>query len=214
MRVKNIIESFTDFTFDDLDIEEQEFNDYRSKYLDLWQKVKSDNQKEKVSILDDVDFELELIHRDEINVTYILQLLVKLKGAVQEDVDKQSKAIFDMLGGEVQLRSKKELIEKFIKENLPNIEKSEEVENEFETFWDEEKKKGFVKICDEEKLAPEKFLKIVDSYIFTGRKPLRDDVVIILNEKPKLLERKKIVERVVDRMVEFVDTFIDGMVGE
>ena len=60
-------------------MEEQLFEDYKSKYLDLWQKVKDNNQKEKVSILDDVDFELELIRRDEINVNYIILLLIKLK---------------------------------------------------------------------------------------------------------------------------------------
>jgi type I restriction enzyme R subunit len=59
--------------------DEQQFEDFKSKYLDLYDKVKSNHQKEKVSILEDVDFELELIHRDEINVAYIIQLLIKLK---------------------------------------------------------------------------------------------------------------------------------------
>ena len=65
---------------------EQLFEDYKSKYLDLYDKVKSEHQEEKVSILEDVDFELELIHRDEINVAYIIQLLIKLKSEVQKDV--------------------------------------------------------------------------------------------------------------------------------
>ena len=41
--------------------------------------------KEKVSILEDVDFELELIHRDEINVAYIIRLLIKLKANQKKD---------------------------------------------------------------------------------------------------------------------------------
>ncbi len=60
---------------------EQQFEDYKSKYFDLHEKVKQGNDKEKVSILEYVDFELELIHRDEINVTYILKLLANLKTA-------------------------------------------------------------------------------------------------------------------------------------
>ena len=55
----------------------QDFADYRSAYLDLYDKVKTDTQTEKVSILDDVDFEAELIHRDVINVHYILTLLAE-----------------------------------------------------------------------------------------------------------------------------------------
>src|SRR5690606_41384207 len=55
------------------------FRSYKSKYLDLYEKVKRDTAKEKTSILDDIDFELELIHRDRVNVAYILKLLAKLK---------------------------------------------------------------------------------------------------------------------------------------
>jgi type I restriction enzyme R subunit len=68
IRIKNILAAFADFKWEDLAMNEQLFEDYKSKYLDLYDKVKSDHQKEKVSILEDVDFELELIHRDEINV--------------------------------------------------------------------------------------------------------------------------------------------------
>ena len=76
MRKKNL-SAFSDFKWADLKMTEQQFEDYKSKYLDLYDKVKREHQKEKVSILEDVDFELELIHRDEINVAYIIQLLIK-----------------------------------------------------------------------------------------------------------------------------------------
>jgi len=72
MRIKNILASFSDFNWEDLEMTEQQFEDYKSKYLDLYDKVKRGHEKEKVSILEDVDFELELIHRDEINVSYII----------------------------------------------------------------------------------------------------------------------------------------------
>ena len=78
-------------------MQEQQFEDYKSKYLDLYDKVKSDHQKEKVSILEDVDFELELIHRDEINVYYIIQLLIKLKSKTQAEVTKPETEIFNLL---------------------------------------------------------------------------------------------------------------------
>ena len=38
-----------------------------------------------------IDFELELIHRDEINVAYIMRLLAKLKDAQPKDQAKQKK---------------------------------------------------------------------------------------------------------------------------
>lgn len=57
------------------------------------------------------DFELELIHRDEINVTYIIQLLIRLKSQTQKDTTKAENEIFNLLNTEATLRSKKELIE-------------------------------------------------------------------------------------------------------
>ncbi|WP_394759045.1 HsdR family type I site-specific deoxyribonuclease, partial [Flavobacterium sp.] len=60
MRIKNILTAFADFKWESLAMEELIFEDYKSKYLDLYDKVKSNNEKEKVSILEDVDFELEL----------------------------------------------------------------------------------------------------------------------------------------------------------
>ena len=81
MRLRNILESFSEFDDEDLILPAQRFADYRSAYLDLYDKVKTDNAKEKASILADVDFELELIHRDVINVQYILTLLARLYDA-------------------------------------------------------------------------------------------------------------------------------------
>ncbi|UKJ07923.1 type I restriction endonuclease subunit R [Solitalea lacus] len=211
MRLKNVLSTFADFSFDQLAMTEQNFEDYKSKYLDLYDKVKNENAKEKVSILEDVDFELELIHRDEINVAYILQLLAKLKDSSPEEQTKQRKAIIDILSGEVQLRSKKELIEKFILENIPHIEDAEDIPQFFDDFWDAEKVKAFNALCAEENLMPEKLQEVIGNYLFTERKPLRDDVFEILQEKPKLLERKKIIERVLSKIINYVNTFIDGV---
>lgn len=115
-------------------------------------KVKTNKQKQKTSILDDIDFELELIHRDEINVAYILQLLAKLKASKPSEAKAQKKAIIDLLGGEVELRNKRELIEKFIEENLPHIDDVNNIPDEFEKFWKQEKVMALFKLCDDEGL--------------------------------------------------------------
>lgn len=214
MRLKNILTPFSDFTFNDLAMNEQSFEDYKSKYLDLYDKVRSDNQLEKVSILDDVDFELELLHRDEINVTYIIKLLAKLKNAKATEQEKLKKTIAELLSGEAKLRSKRELILKFIEENLPHISDTDDISENFEKYWNEEQLKAFNKICNDEKLSPEKLSDLIGEYLFTERKPLRDDIVNILKIKPKILERKKITERIIDKIVAFVDTFINGMGGD
>jgi len=214
MRIKNVLTTFADFKWGDLAMNEQLFEDYKSKYLDLHDKVKFDHQKEKVSILEDVDFELELIHRDEINVAYILKLLANLKNGSKKDQEKKRKEIVDLLTGEANLRSKRELIEKFISENLPEIEDTEDVPDEFEKFWNEEQKKAFLQLVQEESLSEEKTEKLIESYLFAEREPLRDEVLsLVEGEKPALLQRKKTGDRILSKILLFIETFVEGIVG-
>jgi type I restriction enzyme, R subunit len=211
MRLKNVLCTFADFKWEDLAMNEQLFEDYKSKYLDLFEKVKSSHQKEKVSILEDVDFELELIHRDEINVAYILKLLADYKG---KDQARRHKEIMDLLSGEVHLRSKRELIEKFILENLPHIKDSDDIPDAFDKFWNEEQIAAFRKLCEEENLSHDKVEKTIESYLFAEREPLRDEVLdLIEGNPPTVLERKKVGDRILSKILKFVDTFINGMTG-
>ncbi|AUC81778.1 type I restriction endonuclease subunit R [Lacinutrix sp. Bg11-31] len=213
LRAKNVLESYTDFDWEDLGIDEQTFEDYKSKYLDLHDKVKNDSQKHKTSILDDIDFELELIHRDQINVAYILQLLAKLKHSKSADAKAQKKAIIDMLSGDVELRSKRELIEKFIEENLPHISDVDAIQDEFERFWHEEKVLALAKLCEEEHLDKAQFKALIESYTYNGREPLRDEVFKCLDSRPSILKAREIGERILDKMKEYVQVFVEGMTG-
>ncbi|CAK2606428.1 Type I restriction enzyme SauN315I endonuclease subunit [Vibrio crassostreae] len=212
MRLKNVLSTFADFDFDDVALDEQSFEDYKSKYLDLYDKVKTDNSKEKVSILEEVDFELELIQRDEINVRYILQLLAQLKGADNDkEYEYQYKTIMQLLGGSPELRSKKELIEQFIEENLNNVGTSDEVMDEFDSFWEKEKVKAVDEICREESLVSDSFKALVNKMIYTNEEPLREDVIATMEYPPSVLKRKKIIPRLTEKAKAFVSTFYGGM---
>jgi len=62
-------------------------------------------------------------------------------------------------------------------------------------------------------LKPERLQEIIGDYIYTERKPIRDEIIDALEVKPKILEKKKIVDRVIERIMKFVETFIDGITG-
>ena len=209
IRTKNILDGFSDFKWSDLKMGEQEFEDYKSKYLDMYESVgaSSGNSKEKVSILEDVDFELELIHKDEINVAYILKLLAAYKNAEEKDKKKHRENIDNIINSNTTLRSKRELIEKFINENLMQISDENSIDDEFDKFVDEQKSIAFKKLCEEENLNCEEVQKVIDTYLYDERKPLNSDIVKTLNFKPKLLERKKIVPRVLEKILKFVEVF-------
>ncbi len=214
MRIKNTMSTFADFVWEDLAMNEQLFEDYKSKYLDLYDKVKEEHQVEKVSILEDVDFELELIHRDEVNVTYILKLLAGLKDTSKAEKDKKHKEIVDLLTGEANLRSKRELIEKFILENLPIIEDTDTIPEEFDKYWNAEQQKAFNQLVKEENLSPEKTQKLIENYLFAEREPLRQEVIeLIEGKKPSVLVYKEIGDSITKKIVTFVETFINGITG-
>jgi type I restriction enzyme R subunit len=213
MRAMNVLQSYTDFDWEDLGIEEQEFEDYKSKYLDLYEKVKRDNEKQKTSILDDIDFELELIHRDQINVAYIIKLLAQLKGEKASAAAAQRKAIIDLLGGDIQLRSKRELIQKFIDENMPHIKEGDSIEDEFEKFWHDQKVLALGKLCEDEHLDKAQFKSLIDAYIYSGRVPIKDEVFQCLDNRPSILQARVIGDRIIAKMKEFVEVFVKGMVA-
>lgn len=206
IRLKNIISSYVDFTFDDIELDEQEFENYKSKYLDLYDKTRQ--LKEKTSILDEVDFELELIHRDDITVSYILALLAKLKVSKFEEKERKQKEIIDLVAGETKLRSKRELIEKFIIENLPLIN-PEEIEEGYNSFMNTEKLKAFNKFVEEENLNQDKLKKLTEDYIFTQRTPTKQEVVAILENQPSILQRATIGEIILNKFMNFVNTFFN-----
>jgi len=116
-----------------------------------------------------------------------------------------------MMASDTQLRSKKELIERFIEENLPLVGNSDNIEDAFDTFWTSEKKKAIKKISIDENLNYENLISIVSNYLFTQKQPQRDEVIALMNERPSLKERASASKRITAKIIDFVHTFIEGM---
>ncbi len=203
LRIITRLYIFTEFTFDDLDIDEQTFEDFKSKYLDIY--IDNKNSTEKVSILDDVDFEIELIRRDDINVTYILTLLKELDYH-SPSFEKDKKFILDTMEKSHELRSKMELIERFINGNIPEISNNETIESEFEDFIEKEKKIAIGDLIEDEKLKDEITKCIIAEYEFSGK--MRNDLIKkSFTEKMGLIERRSKLELIKDKIINLVDKF-------
>ena len=211
IRQKNVLLCFTEFEFADLSIKEQEFADYQSKYLDLYEETKSDREKEKVSILDDLDFELELIRRDNINVGYILMLFEEIRDADEKEREKTLAYISKLLDSEVQLKSKKELIDQFISEHMTELLSSINLRATFKDYWDVQTENAIQQLAESERLEPDGLKALVDTYLFTERPPMTQEIVDIMIVKPRLIERISTANRVVFSIREFVETYFDGI---
>ncbi len=204
LRVFNDLSVFTEFNFDDLGIKEQDFEDYKSKYADLYESVKS-TEKEKISILDDIDFEIELLKRDFINVNYILQLLKDLDPK-KSSYKKDREYIINTISNNPELRSKRELIKQFIDSTLPSLKDKSDIEFEFENFMDSEKLKELETFIKDENLNKDKIHELVKDYEFSGK--LRTGILEkSITDELTFMERKKKVSSLKDKVQSIFEKF-------
>ena len=67
----------------------------------------------------------------------------------------------------------------------------------------------------DENLSADRTEKIIEDFLFAEREPLRDEVLeLIEGNKPTVLDRKKVGDRILSKILDFVDTFINGMTGK
>ena len=204
-RIKNKLDIYTEFSFDKLDMTEQEFNDYKSVYFSIYDEVRID-PGEKVSILDDIDFELELLRNDQINVDYIIKLMEDLDfSSVSFNHDKER--ILKLVNETQQLRSKIDLIEKFINEKLGNIDRKQTtVGDAFDEFMRAERRAEICNIIDDENLDESKAREFFKEYEFSGK--FDDDLIKqSFTDELKYKERKQKVKTIKNKVTELFDKF-------
>lgn len=165
------LENFKEFEFTEecIGLDSQIYQDYRSKYLLI--KENHDRCKtEQVSILDDIDFALEIMHRDRINVDYIMNLIREIDLEDEKRKEEDIKYIIKELerADSKELRSKVELIKEFLDRVVPKLNKKDSIDNEFTKFEQERKSKVIENFADEHELSKNQVENLVQEYEFSG----------------------------------------------
>ncbi|HQO05527.1 MAG TPA: type I restriction endonuclease subunit R [Fervidobacterium sp.] len=162
LRLRNILTSFDDFEGKEI-LSERDFQDYQSRYIDLYQEYRKAANADKETINDDIIFEIELVKQIEVNIDYILMLVAKYQQSNCKD-----KAILTTIdkaiNSSIELRSKKELIERFIEQ----VNVSTKVDEDWRKFLDERKEEDISAIIEEEKLKPEETRRFIDNAFRDG----------------------------------------------
>ncbi|QUW20925.1 type I restriction endonuclease subunit R [Sporosarcina sp. Marseille-Q4063] len=200
------LKTFTEFEFDPdtLQIESQTYEDYKSKYLKIAENVKNDI--EKVSILQDIDFELELMHTDRINVSYIMNLIRDLDFDNKEELEKKIRVIEEEVdrADNPELRLKVDLIKGFLKRVVPELSNSDSVDdayNHYEEKIREEEIAGFAKEIG----IPEKDLKKhLEEYEYSN---IVQQTKISDSLKVGLLKKRKLAKQIVHFIIEHTKRF-------
>ncbi|MDW4411901.1 type I restriction endonuclease subunit R [Staphylococcus saprophyticus] len=168
------LKTFDEFAFDKetLGIDEQTYEDYKGKYLDIYDKVMRPDKEivEGESILDNIDFNIEILRNDLINVQYILDLLnqIDLSNAEQQEKDiKEIRKVLDKADDD-QLRLKSDLIRTFLDKVVPNLNEGDSIDDAYYNY-ESKVKVGELEQFSEETDYPLELLKsLVKEFEFSG----------------------------------------------
>ncbi|MCL2020445.1 MAG: type I restriction endonuclease subunit R [Oscillospiraceae bacterium] len=156
LKIKNILTAFDDFAGNEI-LSDRDFQDYQSIYIDLYQEIRPKSDGDKESINDDIVFELELIQQIEVNIDYILILVEKYRESNCEDMSILT-SITKAVDSSIRLRSKKELIERFVAQ----VNVASHITDDWQKFVQQRKEADLSAIIADENLKDEETHRFVD----------------------------------------------------
>lgn len=226
IRKRAEIQIYEDFDEDDEDfvMTAQEFMDFRSKYLDI--AVGNVSEDENIASepeipygdsksLDDIDFCLELLHSDIINVAYILELISDLTPS-SDDYQARRQDILDTMIKDSVMRKKAKLIDGFIRQSIDDNKEgferakadgSMDLESRLNEYVNQERQRAVEKLAADEDVSLEPLTKFLDEYDYLQREKPEIIQETIKKKKVKLKERKTIQNRILKGLREIINQF-------
>ena len=227
IRGKTEIRIYEDYDSDDpyFVMSEQEYLDFRSKYLDITIGVIEKPTSNGTTVDDptlpiddeitDIDFCLELLHSDVINVAYILALIEDLNPD-SDDYEQKRQHILDTMIKDAAMRSKTKLIDGFIKRNVDNdkagfqrakADGSVDLEGRLREYITEAKNQAIADLAISEGLSEEALAEFFREYDYLQREKIEIVQEAIKQKRVGLVERRNILKRVMTKLRAIIDTF-------
>ena len=227
IRGKTEIRIYEDYDSDDpyFVMSEQEYLDFRSKYLDITIGVIEKPTSNGTTVDDptlpfddeisDIDFCLELLHSDVINVAYILALIEDLNPD-SDDYEQKRQHILDTMIKDAAMRSKTKLIDGFIKRNVDNdkagfqrakADGSVDLEGRLREYVAEAKNQAINDLAESEGLSAEALAEFFREYDYLQREKIEIVQEAIKQKRVGLVERRNILKRVMTKLRAIIDTF-------
>ena len=224
------IQIYEDYSEDaeDLGMTEQQFNDYKSKYLDITVGfieplvIPSVVAEDPVPYgnsqgLEDIDFCLELLHSDIINVAYILELIAELD-PYSNDYSEKRQHIIDTMIKDAGMRGKAKLIDGFIRKNVDEDKENfmsgrskadgtSELEEHLNQYIVSERNKAVNDLADDEQISAEVLNIYIKEYDYL-QKEQPEIIQKALKEKHLgLIKTRKALTRIMERLRNIIRTF-------
>lgn len=215
LKAENILKNYDEFQNFEKIISERLMQDMRSVYADIRESViKGGTGKEKENKVDfsDIEFQIELLKTDEINLDYILALILE-KSKDYENVDEMKSEIRRVIKSNLGTRAKESLIMDFIdNSNFKSLQKikKEDILEQFYTFAKKRKEESIKKVIEEENLNKEEATRFITNSISIGEfsKSVTVDNILPSNISRRQGARQQKKEEVLLKINELIETFI------
>ena len=196
-KVLLVLNTFTEFDFNEaiLEISEQEYQDFKSKYLLIYETAKRSDVK--VSILDDIDFGIEMMATDRINVSYIMNLIrnINLEDKQQRDKDITHIDIELNRTDSLELRKKVDLLKKFLSNIIPTLGKDDSIDDAYVGFENAERNNEIENFAKEQNVNVDFLRNELSEYEFTG---IIHRDTIMSEIKSTFLEKRRLTNVIVE----------------
>ena len=164
------LKTFNEFDMDnvELPIDAQTYEDYKSKYYEIYRKITSN--KEKASILNDISFSLELIQTDKINVSYIFNLIRNVDLSNEEQKKKDIADIESKLVNitDDELFLKLDLIKRFLSNVLPELKQEDSIDDALNNHMNKEREQEIIKFANENEVNLDVLQEVIDEVEYSG----------------------------------------------
>lgn len=165
------LKTFSKFDWADLAVvmDEEEYEGYKSWYLYYKDQGGKDNPKVPVPV--DIDFDIELVRTDRINVVYILNLL---KSVQKNRKNEDREADLDLILREIErsdnesLRAKKDIMSEFVITRFYDLSEDADIMAAFEEFAQEHEKAEMEEFAFSHGIEYATVNDIMVEYIFNG----------------------------------------------
>ena len=166
------LQTFMEFDWADIEdsLSQYNYEEIKGRYLTIYDNLKKTKEAEKVSILDDIDFSIELVETDRINVAYIMNLLRNIDFNDEKQKDKDIAHIYDELkrSDSPELKRKVDLIKRFIGKVIPFMNSGESVDEKYSEFEEQERNAEIKEYADQNGLDEEILKGFISEYEFSG----------------------------------------------
>ena len=158
LKSENILRNFDEFENFEKIISDRQMQDMKSVYVDICEDIrntrKNDKNKNGEEEIDfsDVEFQIDLLKTDEINLDYILSLILK-KSKEHDDIETLKSEIRRIIRTSLGTRAKEDLVMNFInKTDLSELKNSSDILESFYKYANEEKKIKINELIENEDL--------------------------------------------------------------